>query len=226
MDNFSNFSQQKTNPFESAGESYEFNFESEDSDFMPEMKDSEYRLNDYDSNLLSEGAYKNLDNEILKLEYKIGRMEKKIKALDSQLEMTNALGDIKKSEFLLSKKAQCESELETLYRLYRSQSLPSDLSERIINLFLFVPRKMVELIGIIRRKMNSSIVSRVVKGKSKSNFQNALIALENINKNVDELVSLRTPYGESAERYEQLQEYLNKANRIQSQISKFTSRQK
>ena len=43
--------------------------------------------------------------------------------------------------------------------------------------------------------------------------------LENINKSVDELVSLNIPYGESLSKYEQLSKYIIKANSIQAQIS-------
>lgn len=222
MDDFTNFSKEQINPFQGSAHDLEVDFESADV-LVDDFVDSGLRLNDYDSNLLSEGAYKNLDNEIFKLEYKIGRLEKKIRALDSQFESYNALGDTEKVQFLLLKKSQCQVELEKLYTLYRSQSLPGDLSERIINLVLFLPRKLVLLSKFFAQKFSYRIFSKM-KGNSKANFQDALLMLENINKNVDELVSFRAPYGESAERYDQLLKYLTKANQIQSQISKITKK--
>lgn len=226
MDNFSNFSQEKTNPFQGVSESLDISFEADDSDLLLGIKDSEFRLNDYDSNLLSEGAYKKLDNELFKLEYKIGRLEKRVKALSSQLEVANTVDDSDKIQFLRLKKSQCESELNKLYELYRSQSLPSNLSEHVISGVLFIPEKLVELSKFLVKKLNLSKLLGFTPKQAKSNFYDALLALENINKNVDELVSLRAPYGESVERYEQLLNYLNKANKIQAQISKLANSKK
>jgi len=53
-----------------------------------------------------------------------------------------------------------------------------------------------------------------------------LIKLENINKNVDSLVSMQTPYGETSEKYDQLLQYLNTANSIQYQISQMVGQKK
>ena len=48
----------------------------------------------------------------------------------------------------------------------------------------------------------------------------SLSKLENISRNVDELMTLQTPYGEAGDKYEQLSKYIIKANNIQAQIAK------
>ena len=51
-------------------------------------------------------------------------------------------------------------------------------------------------------------------------LKKSLLKLDNINKSVDELMTLQTPYGEAQDKYEQLSKYIVKANNIQAEISK------
>ena len=44
------------------------------------------RLNDYDMNILQEDAYKDVKDEVFKLEYKISRLEEQIRDLDNQIQ--------------------------------------------------------------------------------------------------------------------------------------------
>ena len=53
----------------------------------------------------------------------------------------------------------------------------------------------------------------------------AVKKLSNINKNVNELISLQAPYGEAEEKYDRLTKYLTKANTIQYQVSKELSKE-
>ena len=222
MNNFDNFSNEKTNPFQANSTSFEFDI---DEKFYFGTDETETRLNDYDSNLLSEDAYKKLDDEVFKLEYKINRLEKKLNLITSQLKGTNALGDEKKFQHLMLKKQQYEYELQRLYQMYREQSLPTNMAERIIQFVLAIPIKSTEILKrLILNIKQSSIIKNLSKFYNKTNFQDTLLMLESINKNVDELVSMRAPYGEPTEKYDQLLGYLNKANHIQSQISQITKK--
>ena len=56
--------------------------------------------------------------------------------------------------------------------------------------------------------------------KSLVNLGDSLETLAAINKNVDELLNMKTPYGETAQNYQKLTEYLYKAHKIRSQINK------
>ena len=44
------------------------------------------RLNDYDYNLLQEDAYKDINDELFKLEYKISKIEDELKVLETQIQ--------------------------------------------------------------------------------------------------------------------------------------------
>lgn len=222
MNNFSNFSNEKTNPFQASSSGGEFDI---DEKFYFNTDESETRLNDYDSNLLSEDAYKKLDDEVFKLEYKINRLEKKLNLITAQLKGSDVLGDTKKFQHLSLKKQQYEYELQKLYSAYKAQSLPTNMAEQIISFVLAIPQKVLNIIHKISYLIKrSAFVNFVSRFYTKSNFKDTLLMLESINKNVDELVSMRAPYGESAEKYDQLLDYLNKANHIQSQISQITKK--
>ena len=56
--------------------------------------------------------------------------------------------------------------------------------------------------------------------KSIADLGDTLDALTSINDNVDELIAMKVPYGETKANYEKLTNYLYRANRIHSQISK------
>ena len=62
----------------------------EEKDKKRKQKNSEktienIRLNDYDLNLLEEYAYKDLEDEVLKLEYSITALENKLEKLNSEI---------------------------------------------------------------------------------------------------------------------------------------------
>lgn len=65
------------------------------------------------------------------------------------------------------------------------------------------------ILAKVSRKFNSMV-----------QMSDSLESLANINKNVDELMKIRAPYRESAHNYEILTEYLYKANKIHTQISR------
>lgn len=220
MNNFSSNEQPKKNPFQVTSSEFELDFETDYEAFEEDAKGGEFHLNDYDINLLRDGAYKNLDNEVFKLEYKISRIEEKLKLIDSQLKSMNALGETERAQNLLIKRRQYENELNKLTNTYKTQSLPTSLSGGIISFLINIPQFISNATNKILKQFGVKLPDKLFNANS--NFKEALIALECINKNVDELISVRSPYGESEERYSRLLKYLNKANHIQAQISAVT----
>lgn len=69
------------------------------------------------------------------------------------------------------------------------------------------------ILAKVSRKFNSLV-----------QMSDSLESLANINKNVDELMKIRAPYREAVQNYAILTEYLYKANKIHSQISKSMKR--
>ena len=83
------------------------------------------------------------------------------------------------------------------------------------------PRKKISPLKIIARFVTRHIFSKISKKfKSIADLGDSLDTLESINDNVDELIAMKVPYGETKANYEKLTNYLYRANRIHSQISK------
>ena len=180
------------------------------------------RLNDYDSNLLEEDAYKDVDDDLFKLEYKLYKLEENIKALTSQIQAAQEIGDGNLAEEFFIRKLNLEREYQNLLEVYNTKSLSAKLSDKVFNLFGQKFKKKYK-----NHKSKISSFYKQLLGKlpkqltSILELRNSLTKLENLNKNVDELISMNIPYGENIDKYEQLSKYIIKANSIQGEISKF-----
>ena len=198
--------------------------ENDKNPFMNSSLQNEHlsRLNDYDSNILSAGAYKNMSDEAFKLEYKISRAEKEIRAIESQIHTAQEIGDyIGISELqneLLAKKDKYHSLLET----YNETALSAKISDSFSNIMRKIYGKEINGIKSKIKLAGEMFISKMpVKMSSLFKIKKSLTILENINKNVDNLVTMSVPYGENRNKYNQLSNYIIKANSIQSKISDF-----
>ena len=180
------------------------------------------RLNDYDFNLLKEDAYKDVTDDLFKLEYKISKTADEIKTLESQIQAAFDIHDENLIDELINRKALVEEEYESLVAMYNDKSLSAKISDGIFNLF---GEKLKYGIGELKHNLASfseSVLSRMPKRFSSIlELKRSLAKLENINKSVDELVNLNIPYGENVDKYEQLSKYIIKANNILQEIEGF-----
>ena len=85
-------------------------------------------LNDYDSNILKEDAYKDISDDIFKLEYQISKYEEGIKSLDMQIQAARDIHDFELAESLFEKRKELASELQTLSAMYKKASLSAKIS--------------------------------------------------------------------------------------------------
>lgn len=218
--------QNKSNPFNSSGASdIDFGLEGGTWSSITSPRMTEHRLNDYDNNLFSEGAYKKVDDEMFQLEYRISRIEAKLSAVNSQISSATAMKDFSQLGLLEIKKNQFERELISLKEQYNSKSLPAKLSGEILSLVTDAPKKSAGLVKKVIDYLNINLFAKIPgRFGEKLHIKDALLKLESINKNVDNLVSMQTPYGEAPEKYEQLLQYLNTANSIQYQISQMVNK--
>ena len=186
------------------------------------VSDSVRRLNDYDFNLLREDAYKDVSDDLFKLEYKISRIEGEIKDLDNQIKAANEISEVELIEDLSFRKKALEDELEALLAIYNDKSLSAKISDKILSFF---GANLKKELSIFQSKISN--VSDVILSKMPKQFSSiielrkSLAKLENLNKSVDDLMSLNIPYGENYNKYEQLSKYIIKANSIQSEISQY-----
>ena len=106
------------------------NFFLKDDSFVSSSTKSEpiRRLNDYDFNILREDAYKDVSDEVLKLEYKISKYEKSIEDLDKQIQSAKDIRDFILAEDLFTQKKQLQEDLRILLNEYNSSSLSAKIS--------------------------------------------------------------------------------------------------
>ena len=184
------------------------------------------RLNGLDSTLLEKEAYRDIDDDAFKIEYKIEQLESDLKILDKQIASAEALNDTEKVDMLTMKKHSIEYQLNDLYKIYQGADITRKLTGNLTS--LMKPKKNVfsEFKQNVSDFINNKILAKISKRfNSGRDLKTALNKLQNINQNVDELVSLQAPYGEKEEKYDRLTKYLTKANTIQYQISKELSKE-
>ena len=179
------------------------------------------RLNDYDYNILKEDAYKDVTDEIFKLEYKISKTEEELKSIEDEIQAAKDVRDFNKVEFLFNRKKQLQEDLNGLIEIYNDTSLSAKISGGITNMLSPKVKEnfsgMKKLFGMF----SDALISKLPKRFSSAlELKKSLAKLENINKSVDELMTMQTPYGEAIDKYEKLTKYITRANTIQAQISK------
>ena len=198
-----------------------FFLQPEDIHSFANQTEPQRRLNDYDYNILKEDAYKDVTDEIFKLEYKISKTEDELKDIDNQIRMAKDVRDFNKVEQLFNRKKQLQEDLEGLIEIYNDTSLSAKISGGITN--MLSPKVKENFSGI--KKLfgifSDALISKLPKRFSSAlELKKSLAKLENINKSVDELMTMQTPYGEAIDKYEKLTKYITRANTIQAQISK------
>ncbi len=175
------------------------------------------RLNDYDSNLLKEDAYKDVSDDLFKLEYKISKLEEEIKSLDLQIQAALDIQDYDLSGELSGRQLILKEDYMALLAMYKEKSLSAKLS----NIFGDSIKAQIDYLKNNLSKMSGKLIQKLPKKiSSVLELKKSLIKLENINKSVDDLMSMNIPYGENVDKYNQLSKYIIKANSIQNNLSK------
>ena len=198
-----------------------FFLQPEDIHSFAKQTEPQRRLNDYDYNILKEDAYKDVTDEIFKLEYKISKTEEELKDIDNKIRMAKDVRDFNKVEQLFNRKKQLQEDLDGLIEIYNDTSLSAKISGGITNL---LSPKVKEQFGGIRKlfgMFSDAIIAKLPKKfSSVLELRKSLAKLENINKSVDELMTMQTPYGEAGDKYVKLSKYITRANTIQAEIAK------
>ena len=180
------------------------------------------RLNDYDFNLLKEDAYKDVSDDLFKLEYKIARTAEEIKTLEAQLQAANDIKDSELVEELYKRYDIAKEDYESLVAIYNDKSISARVSDGILSLFGENLKKNYKNIQGKLSAFSEKFVEKLPKQFSSIiELKKSLNKLENINKSVDELISMNIPYGENINKYDQLSKYIIKANSIQSELSRY-----
>lgn len=184
-----------------------------------EPKPANNRLNGYDSSLLNNKTLPEANTDKLKIEYKISERQRDLLDLSSKIKNAELYGTQNEVLSLKVRKQRIERELFELNRQQAESNNPvKSLTGEVIEL-PWVRKAQTFLSRNVLAKVSKKFNSIVFLGES-------LEKLSDINRNVDELIEMRVPYGEKKENYEKLTQYLYQANQIHSQISKTMSSMK
>ena len=180
---------------------------------------SNKRLNDYDLNILNDNSFKDLDDKTLKLECLIAEKEETLENLNNKIKGAELLGKLLDVMDLKIQAKQIENELADLKEQYSKRNV----AEKITDVITSSKKSKQKLSPIHRlaRFVSRNIIARMSKKvQSILDLSDSLDTLTSINENVDELIAMKVPYGETKANYEKLTNYLYRANRIHSQINK------
>lgn len=174
------------------------------------------RINDYDLNILNDNSFKDLDEKALKMEYLIGQKEEKLEQINNKIKGAELLGKLIDVMEMKIQAKKLENEIIELKNELAKQNLADRMTVKVVK-----SKRKISPLKIFARFVTRHIFSKVSKKfKSIADLGDSLDTLESINDNVDELIAMKVPYGETKANYEKLTNYLYRANRIHSQISK------
>ena len=197
-------------------------FLSEEAPHLKSATEPVRRLNDYDSNLLKEDAYKDITDDVFKLEYKISKTQEDIKIVESQIQSAKDIGDTELVKKLTGRLIILREDLEALSAVYNDKSVSAKITGNLASLIGGTFRgKLDKLAKDFADKLETFSEKMPKQLASVIEIKKSLTRLENINKSVDELVKLNIPYGENFDKYDQLSKYIIKANSIHAEISKY-----
>ena len=177
------------------------------------------RLNDIDENILNNNSFKDLDDKTLKLECLITEKEEALEAINAKLKGAELLGKLLDVMDLKIQAKQLENEIADLKEQYSKRGLTEKLTDVVSH--NKKPKVRLSPIKRLARFVSRRIIAKMSKRvQSIFDMSDSLETLTSINANVDELIAMKVPYGETKANYEKLTNYLYRANKIHSQINK------
>ena len=111
-----------------------------------------------------------------------------------------------------------KNELVDLKEQYSKRNVVEKITDAV---YIKKPKIKLSPIDRLARFVSRKIYPKLSKKvKSIMDLGESLETLLSINENIDELMTIKAPYGENKANYEKLTNYLYRANRIHSQINK------
>lgn len=194
----------------------------ESSNSISISSESYRRLNDYDSNILQADAYKNVSDDVFKLEYKISVLEEELKSIDVQIQVARDISDYDTIEALIDKKNNIQTTYNSLIAIYNEKSLSARITESISSIFGLGIKPSINTFRQKFSDITDKFLLKLPKPFAMSvELKKSLNKLENINKSVDNLIAYNSEQSNGFNKYEQLTRYIVKANSIQNNIKKF-----
>ena len=167
------------------------------------------RLNGYDSGMLNPN---DTANEKMPFEFHISEKRNELSDVNGKIKDAEKYGTQSEILGLKSKKQRLEKEL---FELNKEQFIDKHTKKE--------PAKLsnINIITKTQEFISKKILPKVSKKfNSIVSLGESIETLSTINQNINSLLEMNIPYGESSMNYEKLTEYLNKANQIHTRINK------
>lgn len=174
------------------------------------------RLNDYDLNILNDKSFPEVDDESLRLEILINEKEEALANINSKIKGRELIGKLLDVMELKIQAKELENEITALKEEFARNNFKLRLKPQKKK-----EKKKLPLIIRFQRFVSRKLFAKISKKfKSIADLGDSLDTLASINENVDELIAMKVPYGETKANYEKLTNYLYRANRIHSEIAR------
>ncbi|PWL77916.1 hypothetical protein DBY21_04410 [Candidatus Gastranaerophilales bacterium] len=174
------------------------------------------RLNDYDLNILNDKSFPEVDDESLRLEMLINEKEEALANINSKIKGRELIGKLLDVMELKIQAKELENEIAELKEEFARNNFKLRLKPQKKK-----EKKKLPLIIRFQRFVSRKLFAKISKKfKSIADLGDSLDTLASINENVDELIAMKVPYGETKANYEKLTNYLYRANRIHSEIAR------
>lgn len=174
------------------------------------------RLNDYDLNILNDKSFPEVDDESLRLEMLINEKEEALANINSKIKGRELIGKLLDVMELKIQAKELENEITALKEEFARNNFKLRLKPQKKK-----EKKKLPLIIRFQRFVSRKLFAKISKKfKSIADLGDSLDTLASINENVDELIAMKVPYGETKANYEKLTNYLYRANRIHSEIAR------
>lgn len=200
-----------SNPFEVVS-----NRKFSESAFEPSRK----RLNSIDSEIIDQQSLKEIDNSAIKVQHQIDETQKQLDELREKIKGAEKVAKVNEVLELKLLEKELERELKSLQEEYSNQGLKSKITKAAVkrgDAFIWILK--------IQKYVSRKILPKFSKKFEKiSELSASLETLSSINHNIDDLMEMKVPYGETKQNYEKLTAYLNKANKIHAEINKSMSK--
>lgn len=174
------------------------------------------RLNDYDLNILNDKSFPEIDDESLRLEILINEKEEALANINNKIKGRELIGKLLDVMELKIQAKELENEIAELKEEFTRNNFKLRLKPQKKK-----EKKKLPLIIRFQRFVSRKLFAKISKKfKSIADLGDSLDTLASINENVDELIAMKVPYGETKANYEKLTNYLYRANRIHSEIAR------
>ena len=204
MDSYAPSNNNSTNIF--------INFEERRKAKQEAQKPTPKKLNTYDTELYEVPSAEVIFTEDIVLEQEIKNLRAKLDGVLSKLSAEKAFENYDKIKQLTLEKEKMEKELSILVEKYKKIPMSKKLKNKTVYALNFVMTSLFKQIS-----NETSLPSLQIKQPSwKINLQK----LNSINKEIDQLLALKIPYGEVEEKYEKLAQTLNVAMGLHNNINK------